>query len=215
MPKPVIRLFVLCVFACAPLSAGFSSTDLFLPAVGRIEGAGGSQFYTTLFLTNPSSDSAADVRLEFLLTGQENRAPAAFEVTLAPRSSRIFDNVSEEVFGLRGLLGGLRIRSTAPVLASARVYSQLAGQSAAASEGLFFSAVPAELAIRKGESAVLQGLRQSPDFRYNIFLVESTGAPVTLSLDVRDAAGVEVASTPVTLSAWEQRIVPLSAITTM
>jgi hypothetical protein len=35
--------------------AGFGGTDLILPAVGRVNGVGGSRFYTTIWVTNPSA----------------------------------------------------------------------------------------------------------------------------------------------------------------
>jgi len=43
-----------------PLMAGFAGTDLILPAVGHINGVGGSHFYTTVWITNPSSTEQAD-----------------------------------------------------------------------------------------------------------------------------------------------------------
>jgi len=40
------------VLVSTPLLAGFASTEVFLPAVGRIAGNGGAQFFTTVWATN-------------------------------------------------------------------------------------------------------------------------------------------------------------------
>lgn len=52
-----------------PLFAGFGGTNLILPAVGRVDGIGGSHFYTTIWVTNPSATDTAPVELSFLRSG--------------------------------------------------------------------------------------------------------------------------------------------------
>jgi hypothetical protein len=47
--------FVVLSILTVPAFAGFASTETFLPAVGRVAGQGGAQFYTTVWATNLTS----------------------------------------------------------------------------------------------------------------------------------------------------------------
>jgi Chaperone of endosialidase/Collagen triple helix repeat (20 copies) len=193
------------------LMAGFPGTDLILPAVGRVEGIGGSHFYTTVWVTNPSADGV-DVVIDFLRSGQDNQHPASVTVSIAPGETKTFENIAESLFGITGVLGAARVRASKPVLVSSRIYNQSDGQTLAGSEGLFYSAIPSDFAIAAGQTATLQGVMQDADFRYNIFLVESSGANATTQLTVHDGAGHTITVTTVSLLPYEQRLIPLSAM---
>src|SRR5947207_2353724 len=205
-------VFFLAIAAVAiNLNAGFPGTDLILPAVGRVEGAGGSHFYTTLWITNPST-AGVDVMIDFLRAGQSNLHPQSVAIALAPGETRTFENVAETLFGLTNILGAARVRASSPVLVSSRIYNQNDGQTIAGSQGLFYSAIPSDFAIGAGQSAAMQGVRQDADFRYNIFLVETSGAPASARIDVRDATSNKVGSLAIDLQPYEQRLVPLSSV---
>src|SRR6185436_20379141 len=106
------RVLALLMAAVAvDLLAGFPGTDLILPAVGRVQGAGGSQFYTTLWITNASVTDPAEVVIEFLRAGQSNLEPARVSVALAAGRTATYENVAETLFGITGSLGAVRVRS--------------------------------------------------------------------------------------------------------
>jgi len=99
------------------VSAAFTGTDLIVPATGRAPGAGGSQFYTTFWITNPG-DSTADVIIQFLLAGQSNTAPASFNDTIAPGATKVYENVAESLFNIRNGLGAARVVGSQKLLLS-------------------------------------------------------------------------------------------------
>ena len=113
------------VLAAIPLFAGFSGTELILPAVGRVAGAGGSQFYTTVWITNPGS-TAVDFEIDYLLAGQANLNPARVTQSISPQETKTYENIAETLFGIKGLLGAARIRSSADLIVS--ISSLLHGQ---------------------------------------------------------------------------------------
>jgi hypothetical protein len=204
-------IFVAVLFAL-PLQAGFPGTDLILPAVGRVEGAAGSHFYTTVWVTNPSTTEAATYELRFLAAGQPNPDPVTIHDAIAPGATKVYENIAESLFGIKGSLGAVRIRSTSAILVSSRIFNLNEGETEAKSQGLFYSGIPADFAIGAGQTAVLQGVRQSPDYRYNLFFVESTGKPVTLRAEVLDGSGVSMGSALITLASWEQRLVGVGSV---
>ena len=60
----------------AALEAGFASTEVFLPAVGRSPGAGGAQIYTTVWVTN-LTQAPETFTFHFLRQGQSNATAEA------------------------------------------------------------------------------------------------------------------------------------------
>ncbi|HEV7241138.1 MAG TPA: hypothetical protein VGQ36_18030 [Thermoanaerobaculia bacterium] len=205
-----VAVLALSVVTAVQVFAGFTGTDLIVPAAGRVEGAGGANFFTTIWITN-SSDESAGVALTFLPSGAPE-AEHLHETSVAPHSTAVFENVGEELFGMKGTLGAVRVRSTKDVLVSARIYSRDLEGSEGNSRGLSMSAIPTNLGIGNGESADLQGVRQNADYRYNAFVVETTGKPVSAAIFIKTPDGVTVASIPVQLRGWEQRILSMSAV---
>jgi hypothetical protein len=203
------------LFSIAPsVFAGFAGTELILPAVGRVEGVGGSQFYTSVWVTNPGP-VAAHFEVAFLLAGQTNLQPARVTESIAPGASRTYENIAETLFGIKGVLGAARIRSSSELIVSSRIYNQFDGQTEASSTGLYLAAVPARFGIARGETATLQGVRQTADYRYNVVAVESEGKEAMLRLRVRDEIGNAVAETTLHLQAWEQRLVSVATLVTV
>ncbi|HEX9500159.1 MAG TPA: hypothetical protein VGA10_00760, partial [Thermoanaerobaculia bacterium] len=192
------------VLLCTPLFAGFPGTDLILPAVGRVEGVGGSQFYTTVWVTNPNA-TAVEFDIAFLLAGQENLSPARVIDSIAPGATKVYENIAESLFGIKGLLGAARIRSSQNLIVSSRIFNQ-------GLQGLFYAAIPSQFGIGRFESATLQGVRQNGDYRYNIFVVESAGQLAMLRLRVLDGAGNVLGQTTITLQAYEQRLISVASL---
>lgn len=179
------------VLGCVPAFAGFAGKDLFLPIAGRVEGQGGSQFYTTVWITNENL-SPATVTIDFLMNGFSNVNPLSREVVLLAGETKTYENIIETLFNRRGVLGALRFRSAVDVLVTSRSFNQFPGETLAATQGLFFSAVPANLSLRFFEKTTLQGVNQggTNNFRYNFFMVETSGKQAGLRVQIKDAAGV-------------------------
>jgi hypothetical protein len=188
------------------LFAGFAGTEVFIPAMGRVTGAGGSEFYTTVWITNLSTTATVNFQFQFLRTAQANTSPASFNDTLSPGQTKIYENIVESRFGLTGNGAG-RIVADGEVYVSSRIYEQPPGTDLGSSKGLFFSGVPASFGLGIGDRASLQGINQggAQNLRYNFILLEIGGQPTTVHVDLKDANGTTLAGKDYTLAAYEHR----------
>ena len=193
------------------LSAGFPGKELIIPAIGRVDGAGGSHFYTTVWATNPSA-TTADVQIQFLLAGQPNINPITVTDTIGAGQTKVYENIAEALFGIKGVTGAARFRSSTDLVVAARIYNLPDGAPIAASDGEFFTAVPPDFGISTGETALLQGLRSNPDFRYNVILVETNGASASGLFRITDASGNSIATPEFSLQPFETRLVSLATL---
>ncbi|MBK9967588.1 MAG: hypothetical protein IPP07_23020 [Holophagales bacterium] len=203
-------LFLAALLAPVPALAGFTGTDVLIPAVARIAGAGGAQFTSTVWITNLSQSSTATIEARLYLQGQPNPQPQVKALTLTPGESRVYQNVVTDLFGLTSASGALRFVSTTRLLVSSRTYDFPPGSSLRDTKGLFFGAIPASFALVAGETAHLQGVVTGSDFRYNFGFVELTGAGAKIRATLRSLTGAEVASKEYELGAWEARQVSSS-----
>ncbi|HWC65060.1 MAG TPA: hypothetical protein VG777_03175, partial [Thermoanaerobaculia bacterium] len=203
--KNAPALVLVFVLAAVPMFAGFSSTEVFLPSIGRITGQGGARFFTTVWATNLTS-APESFTLFFLKAGQANPSPASFSDTLAPGETKVYENVVETKLGLSNALGAARVTSTGEILVAERIFDQEPGTDLGQTEGLFFAGVPASFAISAGQSASIQGVDQgsSEDFRYNFALVETAGASADVNVQVFDGSGVLLGQKAFPLAAFEQ-----------
>jgi hypothetical protein len=190
-----------------PAFAGYTARDLYIPIAGRVVGHDGSQFLTTLSLTNPSSDPAT-VTVSFLRAAVANPAPRSLTLQLAPSESRNLE-LDAQLLG-NDTVGALRIQGTRGVLAQANVYSRMAGETSARNIGAMFNALPATAAIGTGESATVQGLA-GDGFRYRLYVVETVGHPLYFTATLLDAHGSAVAQKRFFVSPREQRTFELTA----
>lgn len=188
-----------------PLRAGFASDQVFLPAVGRVTGSGGAEFFTTVWATNLGSVPIT-FEFEFLKQGQANLSPASFTDSLAPGQTKVYENVIETKLGLTSAIGAARIAATGDILVAERIFNQAPGADLGDTEGLFFAAVPRNFSINLGQSASIQGLNQggSENFRYNFALVETRGAAATANVQVFDENGVLLGQKAFALEPLEQ-----------
>ncbi len=190
-PSLAPALFTLAALSFATSArAGFSGTDVVVPAVARAQGAGGSNFFSTVWVTNLGSLTAT-VEIQLLLQGQANPSPAARTVTVAPGATRRIDNIVGDLFSINNRGAALRLVSDREVFVSSRTYDQPPGTALKDSKGTFFNGIPASFAIASGETASLQGVTNGPDenFRYNFGLVETTGRDATVRVTLRDESG--------------------------
>lgn len=210
MRKTLVTL-LMTIAASTPVRANFGSTELLVPAVGRTAGAAGSQFYSTLWVTNIDAE-AADVQIRFLLSGQPSFHPAAYHDRIPPGATRVYENVAESLFGLTGAIGAAHVTSNKEVLVSARVFNLAPGESEARSTGVSLPGFPPSFGVGSGEVATIQGVRRTPDYRYNVFVLETAGRPIAFDLVINDSQGVPLFATYVLLQAYEQKLFSVAAL---
>lgn len=207
------RLFFVLV-AALTVAAGLaaaapSATEVLIPVAGRVSGGYGSEFFTTLFLTNPG-DEPAETLLTFLPAGA---APAEAAIVLDPGESRTLENVTEALFARPGQLGALRVMSGSPLLVSARIYNQPPGTHPSESTGVSYRGIPVAASIGAGAEINLPGVLLNEDFRYNFYLIETSSAPVTVEATLIDGAGEVVGSRTYNLAPLEFRAIPALSLT--
>jgi len=168
--------------------AGFSDTEVYVASVGHGEGSGGSQWRTTLWIHNPGEVSAS-CAISLLLRGQSNPEPVTYFLTVAPGETVSIDDATWVLFGIEGY-GALRVTADQAVVVNSRIYNQ-PGADISATQGQFFSAMPASFAIGSGESTDVLGVNQAEDgsFRFNWGLVEVAGERVSVAVSLLDADG--------------------------
>jgi hypothetical protein len=202
-PAAVILVFLIFLGTISPARAGFTGDELILPAAGRVIGAGGEEFITTVWVSNPTP-APVHFQMQFLAAGQANPSPASVTDTLAAGETKTYEDIVETVFGLPGGLGAIRFLGSDQLQVSARIHH---GEPLALSQGVFISGVRADLAIGENDIATLQGVSSNADFRYNIFAVEASGLPATLVLQALDASGAEVGRGSYPLRPFEQILI--------
>jgi hypothetical protein len=200
-----LRLALAAVFLPSMLYAGFASTETFLPAVGRVAGQGGAQFYTTVWASNLTT-APQTLTFQFLKQGQANGTPESFADNLAPGETKVYENVVESKLGLANAIGAARVTSTGEIFVSERIFNQAPGDDVSNTEGLFFAGVPKSFSISAGQSASIQGVDQggSESFRYNFALIETGGGSPTVSIQVFDGNGTLLGQKAYPLLPYEQ-----------
>ncbi len=196
-------LLVLILFATR-LQAGFAGTNVFIPATARTPGTGGSQFYSTLWVTNLGG-APANVTIQFLRQGQTNPAPTTKTEVIAAGATQRIDDVVTYLGESGG--GALHVVSDQEVFVSSRTYDQPPGTELKDVKALFFSGIPATFALGAGDVSRLQGITNGPleNYRYNFGLVETTGHPVSVRVTVKDATGASLGVQQYDLGAFEAR----------
>jgi hypothetical protein len=201
------------VFAAVPLFAGFSGTDVFIPSVGRRPGNLGSQWYTLLWIHNPSG-TTANVSIAFLERNVPNPAPLVFTDSIPPGDTRRYPNTIGTLFGVEKW-GALRIKANVPVLGSCRMYNLPPGGEDKDTQGQAYNVIPASFAIANGQSTKVLGVHQtSPrddsQFRYNFGWVETTGGTADVRVIAYDETGTVVGDkTYPTTGGYEPRYYPI------
>jgi hypothetical protein len=201
------------VFAAVPLFAGFAGTDVYIPSVGRRPGNLGSQWYTLLWIHNPSG-TTANVSIAFLERNVPNPAPLVFTDSIPPGDTRRYPNTIGTLFGVEKW-GALRIKANVPVLGSCRMYNLPPGGEDKDTQGQAYNVIPASFAIANGQSTKVLGVHQtSPkddsQFRYNFGWVETTGGTADVRVIAYDETGAVVGDkTYPTTGGYEPRYYPI------
>ncbi len=202
--RRVLRGFVLFLLAAAGmLWAGASGTDLYVPSLARTQGAHGSQWYATVWIYNPGSDTT-QVTVSFLRRDQSNPSPEQQTVTVDAGETVKLGDVFLDLFGLEDATGALRFRSSSKIVVSARSYN-LTTSGMAESQGQFMAGMPEELAVAAGEKTSIPGVTQPADasFRCNYALVETAGGTADVRVRLFDGDGVARATRTYSLAPYQ------------
>ncbi|MFI5180096.1 MAG: tail fiber domain-containing protein [Thermoanaerobaculia bacterium] len=197
-------LMFLVALSAQPLLAGFTDTDLLIPAVSRAPGNYLSEWYSQIWITNLGSQQVT-FQASFYQRDQSNPSPHTFADTLGPSETKRYDNVVENLFGLSGVSGAVRVTASGPVLVSSRTYSLPSSGNVWDSVGQFFTGVPTTFAIGPGETSQLQGITQgwSENFRYNFGMVNIDGGPSTVHVTLKDHSATTLGEKDYTVLAYE------------
>ena len=208
-----ICLLVLAAVVATDSMGGFSGTSVFIPSVGRRPGVGGSQWYTALWIHNPSS-STANVSIRFLERDRPNPSPVTVNDSIPPGQTRRYEDLLGDAFHL-DKWGALQVNSNVAVLVTCRMFNMPPGGSGDDTQGQDYAAVPASFAIGVGQSTQLVGVyqtnpRDNSEFRYSFGFVETTGNPATVRVQAMDEYGTVIATKDYPqLGAYEPRYYPI------
>ncbi len=201
MARAAAALMVLCV--ANGVGAAIPGTDLWEPSLARTPGQNGSQWYATVWIHNPGTETA-HVTVSFLVRDQSNPSPVQQTVTVDPGETLKLGDVYEDLFGLSSAIGALRFQSDRKIVVAARSYN-LTAAGIADSQGQFVAGMPSEIAIGAGKKTSIPGITNPEDgsFRSNFALVETAGGTATVEVTLYNRDGTEVASKTYTLSPYE------------
>ncbi len=159
-----------------------------IDGVAAVVGGGGTVFRSNLVLANRGASVAA---VTIALTARGETAPSSTEnLLLAPGTTTFYSDVIPQLFDRDSLVGTLSITTTfsTPLVAWARTYSD---RGANGTLGQFIPAFSqSELIGTSG--AILQGLSENAAVRTNIGLINTSGAPVSVTVAVWTAEGTKV-----------------------
>ncbi|MCD4750388.1 MAG: hypothetical protein K8R59_13535 [Thermoanaerobaculales bacterium] len=212
----VIFLVTITVVALvAPTAlAGFGGADVYLPSVGRGPGAESSDWYTTIWVNNPSGSA---VNVSFLMYERNGVGTpvGSFSDTIQPGDTVRYPNAVENMFGLGSTFGAIRVVADGNVIVNSRIFSVPAGGDESDSVGQFFSGVPAQFAIGLGETTDLLGVYQTDpqnasDYRYNFGFMETSGAQVTVRASAVNDLGVTIATKDYVVGSFQPKQVNIT-----
>jgi hypothetical protein len=193
--------------AGAPGQTG--ARTLYVPVVGKVAGAAGTNFVTDLRIINETG-SAASVTLDFFASSAQGQTTPSATRTLSvgPGAQEVLDDVIASLQGASGL-GGLRITSTQNVSALARVINDLRGSNLGTSG---FAADAFEIG-QASTGSTIGFLSQASGadigtgvgFRTNLGYFNPSSTPVTATFTARRSSdGAILGSTTVTIPGFSQ-----------
>jgi hypothetical protein len=163
-----------------------------IPVAGRVTNGLGQTFVTDVRVFNPSYTTATTALVEYFTAGLSGNgtATASTVVTIAPRGTAVLDDVGgPSALNVVGTTGALRVSSASDLAVTSRIYADLrsAGRGTL---GQFVSSQVRESALRRGVVPQLSNQADlSSGYRTNLGFFNPALAPVTVRVELRDAAG--------------------------
>lgn len=165
-----------------------------LPVIGKVAGAAGTNFVTDVRIVN-NGGAVANVTIDFYpQSGTGNTSPAATKsVTVAPGEQKVLNDVMQATLGVASGIGGVKVSSDQNVLVTARVINDLRAES----KGTAGFAYEAD---ETGETGgTLAFLTQNADYRTNLGYFNPGASPVTATFVARRADGSVLGSNTITI----------------
>ncbi len=182
-----------------PSLPAVSAPSLVVPWVGSYAN-GDRSFASDLYLSNPSSDTAASVQLALYGVGTA-AAMATATLSLAPLQTLAIPNFLNEVFGLPAVQGAVTLTANTPIAAAVLVATHVA----AGDYGTFASALDASVGV-SGASAFAIGLPQTAT-RSGLITLFNTGTPGDVTLNGFKSNGSSAGTLTVHLDTNEPAVV--------
>ncbi len=182
---------------------------LVIAAGAHAPGAAGTNWRTDLEVHNAGT-GPIQYSIDLLEHATDNSSPRTASFTLEPGRSRRFTDVLAEVFSFTGQ-AALRVTPDAPgLVVTSRTYNLLgAGNAlalpAGATFGQFIPAAAETDAISAGDEGRLIQLRQDERARTNLILVNATGAPLTIEVELHGSDGGLLGTVSQPLTPFEYR----------
>lgn len=159
---------------------------VFLPAAANISGEGSSFFVTTADVHN-SGTASVMYRLLWLPRNTNNSDPITSGIfTLEPGSSRRFENLLLDAFGLETGAGAVAVQSNS---ADIEIVSRTFNQGLEGTFGQSLPGVPADQLVPAGTRARILFLTENTDFRSNLGLFNGTQSALTVQWELFDSSG--------------------------
>ena len=182
-----------------PSLPAVSAPSLVVPWVGSYAN-GDRSFASDLYLSNPSSDTAASVHLALYGVGTAT-AMATATLSLAPLQTLAIPDFLNEVFGLPAVQGAVTLDANTPIAAAVLVATHVA----AGDYGTFASALDASVGV-SGASAFAIGLPQTAT-RSGLITLFNTGSPGDVTLNGFTSSGSPAGTLTVHLDTNESAVV--------
>lgn len=180
------------------VTTGGGTQSSYIPVVGKVRGAAGTNFVTDLRIVNTGS-TTANVTLDFFTQNAAgNAAPTVTKtIVVAPGEQKVLNDVVGVTLEQNGVLGGLRITADTNVVASARIINDLRDENAGTSGFAVTSAASGET------SGTITFLSQNADYRTNIGYFNPAASAATVTLVARSSStGGVLGSTTITVPGY-------------
>jgi hypothetical protein len=186
-------VLVLSSLSSLPLQALHTGgSRVIIPVAGRFAGAGGTQWRTDLFVSNPYSITQT-VTVRFYPSG--GGTPKDATVTLGPHSAASYPDLFLNTFNLGTAAGTLEVSVPEQRTVEARATIYNSGNPA----GQFGQGVPGLDYGYLNRQAYLFGLSGVDGSRVNLGVSNPNDVPVSVQLTLTDANGLQFYSTSVTI----------------
>jgi|GEM_PF-300548 len=182
--------------------------QLILPGL-RAQGAAGSFFRTSMWLTNPGSSDTV-VRLRYVPTGPNGGAEETALITILSKRSVAIQDVLGDAFGASANTSGTFVVEVAAGNTTPLVTSRTFNDAGA--KGTFGQYIPAvPLSASQAGDAFLEGLGGDAANRSNVGVLNLTSSSIDATLTVRDENG-NVKGNPIPITVPSHASVQINAV---
>ena len=186
-----LLLVAACVVVPEAQALRIGGETIVIPVIGRFPGAGGTQWRTDVFLSNPFSP-VVTVTLRFYPSGEGVQERV---ITLQPFSALTLPDVCLNTFGRTNAGGMLEVAASGGVVTEARARIYNTGNPA----GQFGQGVPGIASTLLNRQAHLYGLSASSASRLNVGVANPNNLPVNVTISVRTGTNEFLHSRSVTV----------------